>query len=422
MKFNFLSLTLTLLILNQINLLKAQEAVMPNSQNAEVSIENKDIEQKKPDIQGIVKFLAGIPQGGFYETLEKQPYWIAYHHLLDQRWATVTKDRLEPMKIWRDSYLKETQLPVFYPMGGPDVLNVLTFFPDSSEYILVGLERIGTLTDWESLQKPNILMRVTDNLRQGLDSLFQRSFFITQDMSRDFYERGVLPTLLVLLARMNNEVKSVKFITYTSDGQIVDVTGDTVPQGVEIVFQKIDSQNTPQKLYYFRQNLHNQKIESFAKFIKARGKFAVMFKSSSYTPHQIGFSKLVNLVEETGDLIVQDDSGLPYSDLNKHWDVELYGMYLRPYGESFQSYYQPHLAKLYQDETYVKPLGFRIGYGYSKAPSSIQIARRKQEISNQEATSENKQTTLQNKSVVPENKHISEENVKNLHESTHFHH
>ncbi|MGI4852077.1 MAG: hypothetical protein ACRYGR_09070 [Janthinobacterium lividum] len=407
MQFSFLSLILTFLILNETNLLKAQEVSVPAPQTAEMTNENKNLpvqvlEAKKPDTSGIVKFLAGIPQGGLYEVLEKQPYWEAYRQVLNQKWDSVTKDRLNPMKVWRDTHLKATNLSVFYPMGGPDVLNVLTFFPNSPEYILVGLERIGTFTDWERLQKPNVLMRVTDNLRQGLDSLFQRSFFITQDMSRDFYERGVLPTLLVLLARTGHQVENVKFVTYTTDGQIIDVVGNMVPQGVEIIFQKVNSQDLPQKLYYFRQNLHNQQIDSFAQFIKARGKFAVMFKSSSYTPHQVGFSKLVHLVEEVGDLIVQDDSGLPYANLKKHWDVELYGMYLRPYGESFKAYYQHHLAKLYTDETQVKPLGFRIGYGYSKAPSSIQVARRKQNIQ--------------------ENKPVLEEKIKIPSENAHFHH
>ena len=271
----------------------------------------------------------------------------------------------------------------------------------------VGLERIGSLTDWQKLQQPHMLVRMTDHLRQGLDSLFQRSFFITQDMSRDFYERGVVPTLLVLLARLDNCIDRVRFVTYDFDGQIQEVAENRLPQGVEISFHKIDSQKL-QKLYYFRQNLHNHQIDSFANFIKARGRFAVMFKSSSYTPHQVGFSKLVQLTKDIGDLVVQDDSGLPYAALSQKWDVELYGLYLKPYGESFQAYHQPHLAKLYQIESQVKPLGFRIGYGYSKAPSSLQVARLKK-------------MSLENKQESHKNEPIVSHNIKIHHEKAHFH-
>lgn len=344
----------------------------------------------------IIKFLAGISQGGEFLGFENQSWWQEYRLSFDQSWSAIEKGRLEPMKLWRDRYLGSVDLPVLYPMGGPDVFNVLTFFPNSPEYILVGLERIGSLIHVPELQKVDHLKRLANNLKQGLASLFQRSFFITHDMSKDFYERGVVSTLLVLLTRLDCKIESVKLVNYTSEGNIIETPQNTWSHGVEIVFQKNETQAPPQKLYYFRQNLHNHHIKPFADFIKARDKFAVMFKSSSYTPHQVGFSQLVQLVEDCGELILQDDSGLPYKDLKKNWNIEIYGSYTRPYGESFQAYYQPHLETLYKENSDPGSLDFRIGYGYGKVPSNMQIARRKKK-SCEEGKVSPKTSTFMNK-------------------------
>lgn len=327
-------------------------------------------------ILAVARFLAGFPQRGEWEDLERFPRWRTYRSIFDMRWSMVEKARITPMTQWREAALGKIALPVFYPMGGPDVFNVLTFFPDSPEYILVGLERIGNIVTLENLKKEDVTNRIIAHLEQGMDSLFQRSFFITKDMSRDFYERGVLPTMLALMTRLGYEVLDIKFVSYTAEGKIIENLDCSRRQGVEIAFRKSGRENI-QKLYYFRQNLHNSVMVPFAQFIEARGPFAVMFKSSSYTPHQVGFSYLVDLVKKCGELILQDDSGIPYGSLKKYWDVALYGTYTKPYGESFQGYVQPELASIYATDSSIQPLNFRIGYGYGKVPSCLQIARKK---------------------------------------------
>jgi hypothetical protein len=51
--------------------------------------------------------------------------------------------------------------------------------------------------------------------------------------------------------------------------------------------------------------------------------------------------------------------------------VQLYGGYSKPYG-SFRWLEQPDLRKAYAADA--KPLAFRIGYGFSKAPSNLLFA------------------------------------------------
>ena len=324
-------------------------------------------------------FLAGFPQEGALQDLEQQAAWQAYRTNFDQQWAEIDKARRQPMTAWRDRALGDVDLPVFYPMGGPDIFNMLVFFPYSPEYIMVGLERIGSLITLESLKTERRLHRMVGNIQQSLSSLFQRSFFITKDMSKDFYEQGVLPTLIALIVRMGGDILDVQYVAYNPDSQIKTGLPLSACQGVEIVFQR-KGQEKPQKIYYFRQNLDNQHSADFIKFIEARGKFAVMFKSSSYTPHQVGFSHLVSLVEKCAALVVQDDSGLPYARLLKMGPVQLYGHYTKPYGDVFYAYRQPDLAQAFKNAAAVQPLDFRIGYGYGKAPSCLEVMRVSEKI------------------------------------------
>ena len=74
--------------------------------------------------------------------------------------------------------------------------------------------------------------------------------------------------------------------------------------------------------------------------------------------------------------ILQDDSGIPYRFFQSDsWDVQLYGEYAQPYG-GFRLMEQPTLRKAY-DESPVKPLALRLGYGYSKIASNWLLARRR---------------------------------------------
>ena len=72
--------------------------------------------------------------------------------------------------------------------------------------------------------------------------------------------------------------------------------------------------------------------------------------------------------------ILQDDSGIPYRYFRPDvWKVQLYGDYQRPYG-AFRWLEQPDLRKAYAAAG-TRPLSVRVGYGYSKIPSNLLLAR-----------------------------------------------
>ncbi|AIL13253.1 hypothetical protein IM40_06705 [Candidatus Paracaedimonas acanthamoebae] len=335
--------------------------------------ENTLLSQPIP-IDQISTFLAGIPQGGPFTEYEQTHEWQDFSKDFEYRWQSIQEKRLAPMRAWRDQYLGPITLPLFYPMGGPDVLNALLFFPHSAEYLIVGLERVGRKIDFEMLAMPEKRRSYFENIQNGTSSLFQRSFFITKDMSKDFFDYGVLPTLLALLKRSQAEIKSITFVKITAEGELLECPDDQA-QGVHILFfQK--GHEKPQTLSYFRQNLNDYNIHQFTSFLKKKAPLATMFKSASYTPHQVGFAKLVEFVLENTTLLLQDDTGLPYRVLQQHqWQLKYFGIYEEPYGESFVAYKQPDLARYFiEQKAVIRELPFRIGYGYGKVPSNFLIA------------------------------------------------
>lgn len=325
-------------------------------------------------IDQIATFLAGIPQGGPFSDYEQTQEWQDFSKDFESRWQSIQEKRLQPMRAWRDQHLGPITLPLFYPMGGPDVLNALLFFPHSTEYIIVGLERVGKNITFEKLTTSEKRQSYFENIQNGTSSLFQRSFFITKEMSKDFFDWGVLPTLLVLLKRSQAEIQRVVFVKVTSDGELTEGC-DHHAHGVQITFRQ-KGHDKPQMLSYFRQNLNDYHLHHFTPFLKKKAPLATMFKSASYTPHQVGFAKLVDFVLENTTLLLQDDTGLPYRILHQHqWQLRYFGVYEEPYGESFVAYKQPDLARYFIDQKdLIKELPFRIGYGYGKVPSNLLIA------------------------------------------------
>lgn len=318
---------------------------------------------------------AGIRQGGAFSDLENRIEYQEFAQELHTRWIAVQQKRGKELSDFQAQFIPSSNRTLFYPMAGPDVFHALSFFPDSKTYILVGLERIGRLFSHDELKDFQTHNRVMHNIQDGTSSLFARSFFITMDMSKDYYFGGVTPTLLALIKRMGGRIESVRGVGLSDVGTlIIPQTPDDV-QGVEIVFRRSPKTDV-QTLYYFRQNLDNGHIKkSFLTFVAAQKPLRTFFKSASYTPHQKPFSQLVSFVLDKSGLILQDDSGIRFRAFQESsWAVSLFGDYNGPYGESFVPYDQPDLKKAFQERTTV-PLPFRIGYGYGKAQSNLLIAR-----------------------------------------------
>ena len=101
-----------------------------------------------------------------------------------------------------------------------------------------------------------------------------------------------------------------------------------------------------------------------------------MLKAASYLMHGGGFEKARNFLLKHSDVIVQDDSGIPFRYFEPaNWTVRMFGHYQRPI-EIFQRHAQPALAEAYQ-KSLPPELPFSFGYRWHPRESGLVLARPK---------------------------------------------
>ena len=64
--------------------------------------------------------------------------WLEYSEEMDQTWQRFEQRKLKPMRDWATQEIGPSQTvegAVFYPFSGPDVINMLTFFPQAKNYV-----------------------------------------------------------------------------------------------------------------------------------------------------------------------------------------------------------------------------------------------------------------------------------------------
>jgi hypothetical protein len=240
--------------------------------------------------------------------------------------------------------------------SGPDFLYANAFFPSAKNYVLVGTEPVGTVPDVTKLALGDALYR----MESSLNSVLNYSFFQTKQMRQDFSAaqlNGTIPVLMVFLARSSKTVLNITPVQ---------------PHGVRIDF----SDGT---LYYFSVDLSNGSVErsGLFNFCRQLGRGDSLLKSASYLPHEPGFSTICNFLLDQSDLIVEDDSGIPYHSFDPaKWQVRLFGAYQPPI-DIFKQYYQPDLADAFTHSS-PESLPFGIGYrGWDRTKSALIVARRK---------------------------------------------
>ena len=335
------------------------------------------------------RFLAGLPAvaGSGYAELEKTEAWRNYSTGFNTAWQAAEVKRIQPVRAFQERELGGASAKsdfVFYPFSGPDVLYMQGFYPNGSVYVLAGLERPGAILEPAAF-KPDTLENQLEGVRRGSASLFDRSFFVTGEMSRQLRGQlvdGVLPVILMLLARTGNTIDNVRNVGIDDTGKLVELAqaqgkpGDQ-PDGLEIIYHK-DGEKKTRKVYYFRLDLGPglDKNPSFLTFLEPFGKPQTLIKSASFLLHWKTFITLRDYIVSNSTQIVQDDTGIRYDVfLKEGWKVRLYGSYGHP-DKPFQSQYQVKLRDAFEEPGRVKPLGFSMGYGIGRRPSHVIVADR----------------------------------------------
>jgi hypothetical protein len=296
---------------------------------------------------------------------------------LSRQWKDARLDKVSQWSLAEIQPRLSRPNCVKYMFGGPDFVHAATMFPGVSEYILAGLEPLGTLPDFFAMEEAE-LDSYLSHLNYTLRSISRRNFFITKEMREDFGQKGVdgvFPVLLYFASLTGHKVIDASYVTLDANGEAVQVEPGKAT-GVWLRISRINptySDPPSQNVYYFKTDLSNSGFKGgspFHKFLGARTESVAYLKAASYLMHMEDFSNIRNFLVGDCRYILQDASGIPAEFFQLYYDLTFYGNYAGPI-DMFSEYDQPWLHKVYRSGV-AKPLPFGTGYRMKDA-DSVQI-------------------------------------------------
>lgn len=333
------------------------------------------------------RMLAGlgpVRPGDGYADVRRTSAWMAHHETMNKLWRDFEWRHETPIRQWAAQEMPDIARAdtLFYPFSGPDFLFAQAFFPKAQTMVFCGLEPAEVLPVMSNLTPAEVSSGLS-NLRTAINSVIQFSFFITKDMKNDLQSsrfRGVLPIMMVFMARSGYTVESVDAIRISPDGNpvIVAVEGGSAPG---LLIRARAPSGSLVRVFYVRQNLADDSLNvnhPFLAFVRQVAPGPAFTKSASYLMHESYFSTIRNHLLNERPALVQDPSGVPYRNFDLSvWDLRLYGNYQRTlslFGDKAQ---QPDLAQAYAERRhYAQPLPFGIGYIYQPEATCLMVGRR----------------------------------------------
>ena len=357
------------------------------------------------------RLIAGmvVSQSGL-APFESRPAWVEYSRFFNRSWMNLDKRLLIPERSWSERELgaaASSEGTVFYPFSGPDFANVSALFPRARTYVLVAMEPLGEIPRFSAMTDGqfNSYLQLMKN---SLHDLLNVNYFLSAHMDAQIEEtqiRGVLPILLLMLARNNAKVQDVRYWTMGMDGEVrvlsaLETTDREFPaietpdpamnniEGIRIDFKAADSEESPpQTLYYFYVNLYNQTFERnryFLNFLRRLAPFTTFMKSASYVMFDPKTSAARQFMLDHSRYIVQEDSGIPLKYFEPSvWRLQFYGHYVRPIS-TFKEACQKDLASIYKAGKKIKPLPFGFGYYYNPGEANLMFAERRSKAPNRD--------------------------------------
>lgn len=309
-----------------------------------------------------------------------------------QQWMTTSwnqlQGRIQTMDSWRSQEIKiaaAQKKTLLYPFSGPDFLNAYTLFPDHGRYVFFSLERPGNLPDLESVTAVQFTKLLQD-VRSAFRDIFERNYFITSYMTKQLttpWVRGTVPVMATMMALMNRRIVRIEPLDLFPElNQAYDLPDAKRPRvlmrGVRIEFAQTNATAT-QQLYYVSLDATDKELEFYPEFVHwvAQNRPATaLLKSASYLLHDQQFAKTRDMLLESADVVVQDDTGIPYRFLSQApWQVKLYGRYHKPI-RPMRYAYQKDLETAFNAKSDLPDLPFPFGYHWRGKQSGLIVAQR----------------------------------------------
>ena len=297
----------------------------------------------------------------------------------DALWKTYQSNIGSPMMKWAAAEI--TVKPgggVFYPFSGPDFVTVSSLFPDADRYIMVAMQSGGAPAQLASMAAPRQQAFQAKFLREW--AKFSRlGFFRTDDLNEDLRDKqayiGTTTILMTFAHYMGYVVKDVHPIVLdAASGEFV--RADQAPwKSVRLLLSKAGRPVTVDYVSLDLSDGHLTQVPPMRDWLNKQSSHPVLLKAASHLLQESYFSILRDMIVANAPMVVQDETGLNYTFLEKIGKVQLYGGFLYPH-ELFNRSKQASLAQAYKIATDVKPLPFGFSYNKSAERRSVQVVRR----------------------------------------------
>jgi hypothetical protein len=307
--------------------------------------------------------------------------WQAHRAAMTPRWERLQRERLRVIESWRDETLGRDAVAcrtLLYPFSGPDFLNAYLLFPRCDTYVLFGLEAPGAVPPFETMSAEDAGLVLKD-MRIALTDFLARNYFITSRMAKQLQTprlKGVAPLVLASMGLLDVQVVAVEPFDLGPGSEAARRAGKRA-QGLKITFSH-PQVGKPQTLYYLSLDATDQALAAnpeFLPFLAQFGSSVTFLKSASYLLHGNEFAGTRKVLLDATDLLVQDDTGIPYRLLrDRGFEVRLFGRYVPPI-KDFNYGYQPDLAAAYRTSGKVADLPFPFGYHWQDGRSGLILAR-----------------------------------------------
>ena len=341
------------------------------------------IDQRATAIAQLLGGITPAPGDAAIDKIAQSEVWLKHKEIMTAEWKKV-RSRLDVIEKWRDSEIKlkdASKRTLLYPFSGPDFLNAWAFYPNHARYLFTGLEMPGTLPEMDKLGPKEIDVLLRD-VRNALDEIVQRNYFITSYMGKELhspYFKGTVPIMSMMMALDGLHI--VKIEPYDLFPELTKAYEDPkaakkpgkLLRGAKITFTAPNS-NRSHELYFFSLDATDRALQFYPEFNDWFGRnkpASALIKSASYLLHDGQFSKTRDMVLASADIVVQDDTGIPLRHLKQaNFNVKVFGKYHRPI-KPMEWGYQADLDKLFKEEAGAKPLPFPFGYHWKGEQSGL---------------------------------------------------
>jgi len=339
-----------------------------------------------PRITSTARLLAGVASG--YEAhahVAALDAWKKHQETLAPQWERLQRERLSVIEEWRDDVLGaelDRCRTLLYPFSGPDFLNAYLLFPRCDTYVFFGLERPGEVPPLEAMSREDAQALLKD-VRVALGDVLVRNYFITSHMAEQVHTprlKGMLPLMLASMGLLDVRITAVEPFDLGRTAGPLPNTGARASRqarGVKITFLQ-PLVGKPQTLYYLSLDTTDVALRAnpeFLPFLARHNPSMTFLKSASYLLHGNEFAGTRKVLLEVSELVVQDDTGIPYRSLRERgFEVRLFGRYARPI-KDFNYGYQKDLDAAYRQVANVAVLPFPFGYHWQQGRSGLMVAR-----------------------------------------------